>query len=894
MANRLVAESSPYLRGHADDLIDWWPWGPRALAEARRRQLPVLLSVGYASCHWCHVMAQESFRDPQVAQFVNDNFVAIAVDREERPDVDQVFMNATQALTGQGGWPMTVFCTPDGEPFFAGTYFPSQARDGQPSFLQVCQTLARAWAERRDEVVESGAHIASQLADQASVADPAGDQTGEPPAADELLAGALALVDPDNGGFGTAPKFPQPASLDALMVTGEPHQIGAVQLSLEHIVRGGIHDIVGGGFHRYAVDAAWAVPHFEKMLDDNALLLGTLTRAWRRTGPETGDLREHFELAIRGIVGWLSREMAITTDAGTAFASGQDADSLDADGQRVEGAFYLWTPHQVEAVFNRRDALFAQAVFHLTPKGTMPDHSSTLRLHGDPDPDRLKRILGELREVRAERPAPARDDKVVAGWNGLLADSLISAAMVFGEPEWLTMARSVLDYLWSVHHFDTDHAARSSLAGVAGPAPAVLEDYAGFALGAARLAGATGDTELLDRAVTVLGRGVELFGADDGGFFDAQHDEALFTRARQLADEGGPSATSIMVTALQVVAGLTGNRDWADRARRAEPGLWQVLEQTPLASGWGLTQLAIDAQATAGMGRAQVAIVDPESRPMGLLARAVWRLAPEGTVAALGTPDAPGFGELFAQRHDIDGAPTAYICRDETCFDPVTDFTRLRDPLWRRVVRASLPADGRRKGTRPAHDHGPGDRAHGAPGHDHGPATDGMRVMSHVATDKPRFEWRTLRTAEFGFPGDQRDALVAAVLDGTKTATSEPLDGYRRHDLDPGDELGNYEVVVDSLNQPVALIRINSVATVPLADVDQAHAARDGRGFTTAAQWRTAHEEFWNSDDFRAKLGEPTLELGDDTPIVLLGFRTYRPGDVVAGHVVDFSDVPGA
>lgn len=879
MSNHLAAESSPYLRGHADDLIDWWPWGPEALDEARTRQRPVLVSIGYSSCHWCHVMAAESFRDPVVAQFVNEHFVSIAVDREERPDVDQVFLNATQALTGQGGWPTTVFCTPQGEPFFAGTYFPAQPREGMPSFLQLCQTMAGAWEQRRDEVLESGAHIAAQLAEQ--VSDQAEDAP-ESPAADQLLAEALAAVDPTNGGFGAAPKFPQPAMLDALMVTGEPHQIEAVQLSLEHIVRGGIHDIVGGGFHRYATDDEWAVPHFEKMLDDNALLLGTLTRAWRRTGPQTGDLREHFELAIRGIIGWLTREMAITTEAGTAFASGQDADSLDAEGRRIEGSYYLWTPAQVEAVFNRRDALFAQAVFHLTPKGTMPDHSSTMRLHGDPDPDRLKRILGELREVRATRTAPARDDKAIAAWNGLLADSLTSAAMVFGEQEWLDMARSVVDYLWRVHHFDSARPARTSLAGEAGPAPAVLEDYAGFILGAARLAGATGDNELLERAVAVARQAVERFGADDGGFWDAESDDSLFTRARQLSDQGGPSATSIMITALHLIAGLTGERHWAERANHAATTLWPLMEQSPLASGWGLLQLAIDAQARAGMARAQVAVVDASHDPMGLLARAVWRLAPEGTVAAIGKPDAAGFGGLFSQRGDIEGRPTAYICRDETCFDPVTDFARLRDPLWRRVVRASLPSDRPRGGAPAPHDHS------------HDPVPAGTPIASHVGADKPKFVWSTLRVAEFGFPGDQRDALVAAILDGSKTASSQLLAGYERHGLDPANELGDHEVVVDSLNQPVALIRINSVQTVPLGEVGLDHAQREDSSFSSVAEWRAAREEFWDSDQFRAKLGEPPVELSDETPVVLLGFRVYRPGDVVGGYVIDFSDVPDA
>lgn len=890
MANRLAAESSPYLTSHSTDLIDWWPWGPEALDSARERQLPVLLSVGYASCHWCHVMAAESFNDAELAAFINENFVAIAVDREERPDVDQVFMDATQALTGQGGWPMTVFCTPEAKPFFAGTYFPAEPRDGQPSFSQLCHAMADAWQQRRDEVLESGVQIAAQLSQQAAVG---ATQPVPRPATDELLAGALELIDPENGGFGSAPKFPQTPVLDALMVSGEPHQIEAVQGTLEHIVRGGIHDVVGGGFHRYATDAAWNVPHFEKMLDDNALLLGTLTRAWRRTGPETGDLRDHFELAIRGIVGWLTREMAIRCEAGTAYASGQDADSPDdnapeSDSKHVEGAFYLWTPAQVEAIFNRKDALFAQAVFHLTPKGTMADHTSTLRLHGDPDPDRLKRILGDLRQARDKRPAPLRDDKVIADANGLLAQSLTEAAMVFGEPEWLAMARGIIDYLWVVHGFDSDNPRRISRDGKAGDVPAQLSDHAGFVLAAGRLAGATGDRELLDRAVKVLTAAVQGFGTVDGGFDDAPPDESLFARAHQLADQGGPSATSIMVNALHLVAGLTGDSRWSDRAARAEIGLWAMLAQSPLASGWGLANLAIDAQADAGMARAQVAVTDPSMDPMGMFVRAVWRLAPEGTVIVLGKPNGEGFGGQLAVRPGVDDKPTAYICRDETCFDPVTDFGKLRDPLWRRVVRASLPADGERK-ARPAKVTGvfplPGPNGLSLPQTGAQPGLAGA-APSEPAKDKPPFAWQGLKSAEFGFPGELRDILLSALLAGNKTSTSSLLVEYEREGRDPLAERGSYEVVVDSDGEPVAIMRIARVDVLPYGLVDASYA--ESEGFPSLAEWHEAHEALWTSPEFLATLGDPPVVLDADTQVVLTRFRAYRPGDIMAGHVVDF------
>ncbi len=690
MANRLAGASSPYLRQHAENPIDWWPWGSGALEEARNRQLPLLVSVGYSACHWCHVMAAESFSDPAIAAFVNEHFVAVKVDREENPDVDQVFMAATQALTGQGGWPMTVFCTPDARPFFTGTYFPPVARDGLPSFGQVCQAMADAWQQRRDEVLQTGAQLAGALSSRqgADAATPVGE--AEAPDAGALLAQLVDGVDQENGGFGGAPKFPQAPVLDALLVSGDPHQVAAVQLTLDHMVRGGIHDLVGGGFHRYCVDAAWQHPHFEKMLYDNALLLGTLTRTWRRTDPGNADLRDHMEMAARGIVRWLDSQMRVEGEHGCGFAASLDADSVDDQGRHDEGGYYLWTPMQMDALFERRDSLFAQACFHLTPKGTMPDHRSTLRLHGDPDMPRLLRILGRIREARAQRPAPARDDKIVAAWNGLLVDSLVQAAMVFGESGWLVTARAVVDQLWTLHGFDGERAVRTSLGGRAGTAPAMLDDWAGFALGCARLAAATGDQELLDRARHGVDVACRRFGADDGGFFDAPANEALYTRAVSRTDEGTPSATSIAVTALELVALLSGEEQWSQRARLASASLWAGLRISPLASGWGLADLAVEQAGQAGMGRAQVAVVDPDANANGLLVRAAWRLAPEGSAIVLGRPGASGFGGLFQGREAVDDTPTAYVCRNRSCFEPVTDYAKLRDPLWRRVVQATL------------------------------------------------------------------------------------------------------------------------------------------------------------------------------------------------------------
>ena len=690
MANRLASATSPYLRQHADNPVDWWSWGPEAFEVARQRDVPVLVSIGYSSCHWCHVMARETFADPQVGEYVNAHFVAIKVDREERPDVDQVFMRATQALTGQGGWPMTIFCTPDGEPFFAGTYFPPVARGGLPSFGQLVQALAEAWDERRDEVVGSAATIVQRLA-----------ALDRPPllrtpdanlAPHRLLTMVHTQFDPAHGGFGGAPKFPQAPVVDALFVRSDPLGNDRALFTCESMARGGICDQVGGGFHRYAVDDGWEVPHFEKMLYDNAALLGTYTRAWLRATPDDGtEQRELFERVIRGIIGWLEEDVAVP---GGAFAASLDADSVGEDGEHAEGAYYLWSPQQFDE-FLGKDSRFAQGVFHVTYGGNLPmgahaptDGSglSTLQLHGNPHPGRLANIIAVLKAIRARRPRPGRDEKVVTAWNGMLVDSLTQAAMVFGERSWLDLAAGAASYLWDAH-WDAQRRVlcRSSLAVEGEPVPGpdgVTADYAASALGFLRLAGALGDVRWLDRAVALLDRAIELFEAPDGGFFDAAPTEGLFERPRRLDDEALPSATSIMVVALRTGALLSGRADLAERADAAAVTWGPVLAASPRFCGWGLADLLASAEAARGWGAAEVVIVDDSGDPMSELTRAAWRLAPWGSVVVSAPVGTEGFGELFTGRGQRDGLPTAYVCRGATCQQPVTDWAELRPLLW--------------------------------------------------------------------------------------------------------------------------------------------------------------------------------------------------------------------
>ncbi len=672
--NRLADAVSPYLRMHADNPIDWWPWGPEALAEAARRDVPILLSVGYSACHWCHVMAEESFSDPAVADLVNHGFVAIKVDREERPDIDAIYMKATQALTGQGGWPMTVFCTPQGRPFFAGTYYPPVASGGMPSFTEVVEAIADAWQRRRDEASHSadviGAHVAAEFAPPA------------PPAKVDVWAMLSELgndFDPVHGGFGRAPKFPLPGVIDALLVKGEPGSLEVAQRTLEGMARGGIYDQLGGGFARYSVDAGWVVPHFEKMLYDNALLLGTYVRGWRRVPDHDPALRALFERVVRGIVGWLGRELALPAGG---LAASLDADSADSRGMHHEGIYYLWNPELLAAALGEDDADWAAGVFHVTTAGSFEHGLSTLQFRGSPDPEGLASVTERLLHVRQHRFAPARDDKVVAAWNGFAIDSLVWAGTVFGEADWLELARSVAEAVWSAHWVD-GRLRRTSLAGVAGEAVGMAEDYGALALGFARLGGALGDAVWLERAVALIEVAVTHFGADDGGFYDAADDaEVLFARARDVSDNPTPSGTMCLVAALRLAGLLADRADYVERAERAAVTVRGLAVAAPRFAGAALVDLLIADEARTGLSPAVAVVVTDD--PLSEVARATWRMAPIGTAVLVGQPGTAGFADHFADRPGAPGG-LVYVCRGTTCFAPTADLAELRTALWSRA-----------------------------------------------------------------------------------------------------------------------------------------------------------------------------------------------------------------
>ena len=682
--NRLAESTSPYLQQHAHQEVEWFPWGPEAFAAARERDVPLLVSTGYAACHWCHVMAHESFDDHATAEYMNQHFVSVKVDREEHPDVDAVLMNATQALTGQGGWPMTVFLTPAGEPFFAGTYVPPEPANGLPAFTEVLQALAGAWSERRDEVVSSASQITAQLRDLNPV-----DTSDKVPGARETLELLGKDFDMIHGGFGTAPKFPPAMVLDALLVKGDPTSLDIAQLTCEMMARGGLFDRVGGGFHRYAVDPGWVVPHFEKMLYDNALLVGAYLRCWRRTADHDGYKREIFENVVYSTVEWMERELR--TEQG-AFASSLDADSSDIRGMVAEGIFYVWSPELLVDALGEVDGGWARQVFHVHDNGTFMGPLSTLQLHGSPDQGRLTSVIDTLRVERDKRFRPMRDDKVVASWNGLAIDSLVNAAMTFGESSWLELARQTAEAVWAFHVDEAaDTFVRTSRDGVAGNTPAVAEDHGNLALGLARLAGATGDATWLRRAVWLMRRADRLFSAPDGGFFDAAEGGELFNRPRDLTDSSTPSGTSSLVAALRLVGLMASDKELLARADSAARTTWPLVASQPRFAGWSLADALVLDEARRGLKPAQVVIVTDESiadaddeQVIDRLATAAWRMAPAGSAIIVGPVGTTGFGDLFEERTAREGATTAYVCRGQVCFEPTNDYTELKTPLWSR------------------------------------------------------------------------------------------------------------------------------------------------------------------------------------------------------------------
>jgi uncharacterized protein YyaL (SSP411 family) len=666
--NRLASATSPYLLQHADNPVDWWEWGPEAFAEARRRDVPVLLSVGYAACHWCHVMAHESFEDAATAEYLNAHYVSIKVDREERPDVDAVYMQATVATTGHGGWPMTCVLDHEGRPFFAGTYFPDQPRHGQPSFTQLLQAITEAWQERREDVTSTAVNITEHIAATA-------DLGGSTPIDAAVLDGAVARLstefDAAHGGFGGAPKFPPSMLLEFLLrrvaaaPAGDGPELTIASATLEAMARGGIYDQLAGGFARYSVDARWVVPHFEKMLYDNALLLGAYTSWYAVTGDPLAR-----RIAVE-TADFMIRELG-TGEGG--FASALDADSADAEGKSVEGAFYARTPDQLAEVLGPTDGAWAAAVLEVTEAGTFEHGSSVLQLRADPDdPERWTRVRATLAEARARRERPARDDKVVAAWNGLAVAALARAAGVLGEPRFLAAAEAAGRLLTEVHLVE-GRLRRVSRDGAVGQPAGVLEDYGCVADAFGALAEATGDGAWLDRAGRLLDVALEQFSAGDGGFFDTAHDaETLIARPRDPSDNASPSGHAAITHALLRYAALTGSGRHRDAAEAALGSVRALAERAPRFAGWTLA-----AAQTALSGPLEIVVVTETEDEIGQRMAAVARSA-LGAVVVVVEPEAvTGSGiPLLHGRGLVEGRAAAYVCRGMVCERPVTNPAEL-------------------------------------------------------------------------------------------------------------------------------------------------------------------------------------------------------------------------
>jgi uncharacterized protein YyaL (SSP411 family) len=633
--NRLAHETSPYLLQHAGNPVDWYPWGEEALARAREEDKPILLSIGYAACHWCHVMEHESFEDASTAARMNEHFVSVKVDREERPDLDAVYMEAVVTLSGQGGWPMTVFLTPAGEPFYGGTYYPPEPRHGLPSFSQVLEAVAAAWRDRRDEVVTSAAQLVDAVGRSASL------RPSKEPLTDAVLADAVRGLrsgfEPAFGGWGRAPKFPNAPVLEFLLrraVGGVPDEtaLSMAVKTLDEMAAGGMYDLLGGGFHRYSVDDRWLVPHFEKMLYDNALLASAYLHAWLVTGTD------RYREVTWATVEYMLRELLLPEGG---FASAQDADT---DG--VEGLTFTWTEEE------------GVAAELLEPF----EHGRSI-IRGEVAEDTRARLF----ELREQRPKPLRDDKAIASWNGLALAALAEAGWRLERPDWIEAARDLGSFLLGPLSGDDGRLRRSRRDGRTS-GPGYLDDYANVAHGLLELHVATGELRWLEEAGRLARLAVELFADDEhGGFFLSPVDgERLVARTKDLEDHPLPSGNAMLAHVLLRLARIYGDDELERRAVSVLRLLRPALTRAPVAFGWALCALELHLSTPR-----ELAIVGPVESEIARAALGPWR---PNTVVAVGPAEQV---PLLAGKALVDGKPAVYVCERFACRAPVTDPAEL-------------------------------------------------------------------------------------------------------------------------------------------------------------------------------------------------------------------------
>ena len=664
--NRLAQETSPYLLQHKHNPVDWWPWNPDALAEARRTNRPILLSVGYAACHWCHVMAHESFEDEATAEVMNELFVNIKVDREERPDIDQIYMSALHLLGEHGGWPLTMFLTPAGEPFWGGTYFPKTSRYGKPAFVEVLREVARVFREEPKNVDHNRNALMKKLAETATPKDKVTIGRSQLDQAAQRLGG---LIDPVHGGIGGAPKFPNSGMYEFLwragLRTGEERYFTAVEHTLERICQGGIYDHLGGGFSRYSVDERWLVPHFEKMLYDNAQLLELLALAWQRSENEL------FRTRARETVAWLKREM--TTEEG-AFSA-----SLDADSEGEEGKFYVWSRAEIESVLGKDDADFFAHHYDVTDGGNFEGHTILNRLARVPATAAAETRLAALRDkllaVRATRVRPGLDDKVLADWNGLMIAALANASVVFDEPSWEDMAARAFMCI-GAKMSRGDRLGHSWRAGRL-LFPGLASDHANMIRAALALYEATGAGAYVERALAWQGALDRHYAntANGGYFLTADDAEGLVVRPSATTDDATPNPNGIAAQNLVRLAALSGQHAWLDQADKLFDGLLPLAGENlfmhiSLLNALDLRLRAIEI-VVAGKGAPADALTDAALK-LPFLDRIVLR-APSAEALA---PAHPAQEKIQAA-----GGPAAFICAGQTCSLPVTQPEQIAETV---------------------------------------------------------------------------------------------------------------------------------------------------------------------------------------------------------------------
>jgi uncharacterized protein YyaL (SSP411 family) len=665
-ANRLANETSPYLLQHAHNPVDWYPWGQEALGRAREEDRPIFLSIGYSACHWCHVMERESFEDAAIAERLNRDFVPIKVDREERPDLDDLYMGAVQAMTGGGGWPMSVFLTPDLRPFFGGTYFPPDDRHGMPAFGRVLEAVAEAYRERRGEIDEQGRRLVEHLRGQLEV--PPGTADPEAPQLDLAAARIAAGFDAVHGGFGGAPKFPAPMSLEFLLRrwhrNADETLLGMVSVTLDRMADGGIHDQLGGGFARYSTDAAWLVPHFEKMLYDNAQLAHAYLEAFRATG------RDRYAEVARRTLDFVLGELR-TDDGGLASA-------LDADSEGEEGRYYTWSHGELLAALaaagmTDAEALALTAHWGATPAGNW-EGRNVLHVAGPaPEPELLERGRAALLAARSTRPRPGRDEKQLAAWNGMALRAIATAALVLDDERFLRATDDLARFVRATLLRDGDRLWRTARDGAA-HTPGFAEDYAHVADGLLAAYAATGTAEHLALAEQLMRRAVADFWDEGSGtFYDTgpEHD-AAFARPRSLIDNATPAANSVAADVLLRLALLTGEPDHDRRARRILRAVGPALDRQPSALGRMLSA------ADRALGQPIDVVVAGSRRDphAGALRRAV--AAPYAPDLVIAPFDSDADGSLaslplFVDKLPRAGRATAYVCRGYACDEPTHD-----------------------------------------------------------------------------------------------------------------------------------------------------------------------------------------------------------------------------